>query len=724
MSAPRMFLSLVFGVSIATFSPILADGPADNLADTVRRVPPPGIEVPEKVAKELGERIEVLRGGVDSFDPKSPLAGLLPDVEFLVKAVDVPLRHQEFQKPEELKVAGEILDLARERLDHLKAGEAPWTREKGLVVRGFRSGLDGSVQPYGLEIPDSYQFDGTGKHRLDFWFHGRGETLTELGFVQQRRRSPGQIRPADAIVLHPYARYSNGNKLAGEIDCLEALNHVREHYRIDDDRVLVRGFSMGGAAVWNLAAHYPDRWMAANPGAGFSETPEFLTVFQGERLRPPWYERKLWHLYDITDHALNFSLVPTVAYSGELDRQYQAAEAMERALKAEGMSLTHVIGADMGHKIDPESRDEIERRLASIESAGRPIVPRQVRFVTWTLRYAKAHWVTLQALEEHWRQARCEARVESGGIHIDRLENVRALTLRFDPGTCPVEMLGPVSIRIAGKELEAAPVASDRSWEAHLVRGDTGTWEVAATPLRERVSKRPGLQGPIDDAFMDSFLFVTPSGKHQYEGVAEFVQRELDHAVTHWRQQFRGEVRIKRDSEVTEEDIARHHLVLWGDPSSNSLLTRTVAKLPVTWTREICGAGSRTFDATHHALLFIQPNPLHPERYVVANSGPTYREYDYLNNARQVPKLPDWAVVDVRSRMTSRGPGVVVAADFFGETWEVKETDVAAEQARVDVEMAEFQPKAVRYWIERWSASEKAKSMAEALRGTLAELEQ
>ena len=36
----------------------------------------------------------------------------------------------------------------------------------------------------------------------------------------------------------------------------------------------------------------------------------------------------------------------------------------------------------------------------------------------------------------------------------------------------------------------------------------------------------------------------------------------------------------------------------------------------------------------------VYPNPLNREKYVVLNSGLTYREYDDLNNARQVPKLP------------------------------------------------------------------------------------
>jgi hypothetical protein len=83
--------------------------------------------------------------------------------------------------------------------------------------------------------------------------------------------------------------------------------------------------------------------------------------------------------------------------------------------------------------------------------------------------------------------------------------------------------------------------------------------------------------------------------------------------------------------------------------------------------------GDRTFDAAHHTLALIYPNPLNPERYIVLNSGFTYREYDYLNNARQTPKLPDWAVIDLREPASSRYPGKIVAAGFFDENWQLKE---------------------------------------------------
>ncbi|MEZ6050528.1 MAG: hypothetical protein R3C02_03935 [Planctomycetaceae bacterium] len=54
------------------------------------------------------------------------------------------------------------------------------------------------------------------------------------------------------------------------------------------------------------------------------------------------------------------------------------------------------------------------------------------------------------------------------------------------------------------------------------------------------------------------------------------------------------------------------------------------------------------------------------------NSSFTYREYDYLNNARQTPKLPDWAIVDLRVPPDSRWPGKIIDADFFDEKWELQ----------------------------------------------------
>src|SRR5207244_5426303 len=165
-------------------------------------------------------------------------------------------------------------------------------------------------------------------------------------------------------------------------------------------------FSMGGAACWAFGTHHAGRWAAAAPGAGFSETADFLKVFQNETVEPTWYEKKLWHFYDATDYALNLFNCPTVAYSGEIDKQKQAADMMEKALQAEGMELTHLIGPKTAHAYHPEAAKEIIKRIDAIAQRERNPVPSEIRFTTWTLHYNECLWLTLDGLEKHWDRAR------------------------------------------------------------------------------------------------------------------------------------------------------------------------------------------------------------------------------------------------------------------------------------------------------------------------------
>jgi pimeloyl-ACP methyl ester carboxylesterase len=645
---------------------LCADGPGDNLPDKVRPIPPRGVSVGKKDREALREGLDELGKEIEALGKTlaPALRELLPDVEVMHKAVRYALELGEFHKQGEIKEAFELLQEGRRRAEDLRAGKAPWTTATGLVLRGYRSKIDGSVQPYGLVVSRSFRADSPSRHRLDVWCHGRGETLSELAFIADRRRSPGPFTPRDAFVLHPYGRYCNAFKFAGEIDVLEALDHVKKHYRIDEDRVVMRGFSMGGAACWQFAVHYPDRWVAAAPGAGFSETPEFLRTFQGEKLTPTDYEKKLWRLYDCPGYAANLFNLPVVAYSGAKDAQKQAADVMAKALEELDIPLVHLIGPNTGHGYHPHARREIDRRIDRLAARGRPAAPPEVRFHTFTLRYDRSYWVRIDALEKHWEEAKVEA--ELGPTLKVKTANVSAFSLLFDSGDWPLPRRGRPVASIDAQRLVLPAVASDRSLEAYFSKKG-GKWERVASPAL--AGKRHGLQGPIDDAFMGSFLMVRPTGRPANEKVGAWVKGELAHAIEHWRKHFRGDARVKDDTALTREDVSSYNLVLWGDPSTNQLIKKVLPGLPVRWDKKELKLGERAFDAAHHAAVLIHPNPLNPKRYVVLNSGFTFREYDYLNNARQTPKLPDYAILDVRKPPSTRWPAKVAAAGFFDEQW-------------------------------------------------------
>src|SRR5262249_48990633 len=156
-------------------------------------------------------------------------------------------------------------------------------------------------------------------------------------------------------------------------------------------------------------------------------------------------------------------------------------------------------------------------------------------------------------------------------------------------------------------ELEAPPARSDLSWTVHL-RKDGDEWKVVDKVDDGEIRKRHGLQGPIDDAFMDSFLMVRPTGKPMNHKVGAWASTEMKHAIDHWRKQFRGEARVKDDNAVSADDIAAHNLALWGDPSSNQLLAKIAAKLPIRWDEKGIHVGDKTYDGTRHVPALIYPN--------------------------------------------------------------------------------------------------------------------
>ncbi|HET6324863.1 MAG TPA: prolyl oligopeptidase family serine peptidase [Planctomycetaceae bacterium] len=648
-----------------------------------KRIPPLGIEVP-------ADRRAALQKELDAFEQEIGKLGLhqaarvhslLPDVQIYWQAVHNALADNEFFQPREIDAAFELLREGRARAAALKSNSAPWSEARGLLVRGYRSRLDDSVQPYGLIVPPSYTTAGNDKFRLDLWFHGRGETLSEINFIRDREKNRGTFSPPDTIVLHPYGRYCNANKFAGEIDVFEAIESVKERYRIDDDRIIIRGFSMGGASTWHLAVHYPDLWAAANPGAGFAETPVFAKVFHKETLTPSWWEVKLFHWYDATDWAGNLWHCPTVAYSGEIDSQKQAADIMAEAMKKHGLELVHVIGPNTKHQYHPQARVEVDRRITQLAERGREVLPDAIRFTTYTLRYNRCGWVTVDALDRHWEQARIEVHADEGGGLMFATDNIKAFSVHVPSGYAPIRasvqkeialQFVPAKVDTNAREPQSLQVPaltrSDRSWNFSVHR-DGKQWKIGALP--EALRKRHGLQGPIDDAFMEPFVFVRPTGKSTHPEVEKWVHAEFDRAVVRWRRQFRGTPRIVDDRDVTPADIESKNLILWGDAASNSVISQIAGKLPIRADGGQITAGAQQFDAAHHVPILIYPNPLNPNRYVVLNSGFTFREHADMSNALQIPMLPDWAVVDIRTPPTDDWPGKMAAADFFDEQWQL-----------------------------------------------------
>lgn len=664
-------------VAIAAVAVLHASmGRAAEPAAAPRRLPPPAAAIPDLVAKLPADRRaawEAVPGRTAALRRRLAAARFAHDadrvdVEVLVKAVEFAIDGDEWWQPGDLEHASWAIDEATARLDALARGTRPWRTARGLSVHGFRSALDGSVQPYGLWIPEG--LDLARPVPLWIWLHGRGEKETDLHFLHQRGHKRPEFTPDDALVLLPFGRYCNGWKGPGMVDVFEARAAVSGVHAIDPARIVLAGFSMGGAGAWQIGARRAGEFCGVHGGAGFVDTRRYTGV---DPATLPWYEVRLWTTTDVPPVARNLLNLSAIAYSGEIDKQRAASEIMVETLAAEGRVLPHVIGAGMPHRYDDASKREITAFLQRATAAGRPARAAEIHLATTTLADSRIAWVEALALAEHFRVARIDAaRVEQGGRTVITATTANVTALAF------TDIPDAARVCIDGSELDApAPATGTPLVLARAPLGAGGRWQIATADSLPPLRKRPGLSGPIDDAFTGPFIVVPPEQAGFDPDVDRFVQGEVEHFRRRWHDLFRGDLPLVAAAEVTTDMLREKNLVLFGDPVSNPLIARVLPGLPIRWTRDELTIGGQTRPAAGHAPILIHPNPLCPPtaaaagRYVVLNSGITFREESDVSNAWQNPKLPDWALVDLAVPPTARGPGRILAAGFCDEAWRI-----------------------------------------------------
>ncbi len=590
------------------------------------------------------------------------------DADIFLKAVRYALEFHEWydKKPDDgVKKANALLDEAEKRIAALKENQTPWMDGSGQKVLGFYSNIDDSPQPYGVEIPEGLEW-GAGKKPVPMWIwlHGRGDTATDLHFIHNKltAKKPGQFQPKGTIVIHPFGRYCNGWKSAGETDVFEARDDATARFNIDKDRIALAGFSMGGAGAWHIGAHFADQWACVHTGAGFVDVKRYQKLTPDKM--PPWYEQKLWGVYDVPDYARNFFNVPLICYSGENDAQRDSAEYMMEVLGKEGLKPPHLIGAGVGHQYHPETIKEVQRLIEEAVSKGRDPTPRKVTLQTRTIEYARMFWITLTAQTELWRDSRIDADIDAGGQLTIKTTNVRGFDIS-PPHTVKSLVIDDTKL-----------LAQSR----HLRRDEQGRWvardSILETKMEHPHGKHPRRAGPIEIPLKRPFMVVLPDILCASAHVDAWVKAESQNFLQRWRSLMRGNPRVKTASRVTDNDMQLYTLVLWGDVRSNPLIAKvlaakTIQKLPVAWDEKRIQIGEQSFDATTHVPVMIRPNPLEPRGLIILNSGLTFREAHDRTNSLQNPKLPDWAILDISQPPNAESAGKVVAADFFDEHWQV-----------------------------------------------------
>lgn len=576
----------------------------------------------------------------------------LADVELYAGMVRRTLRYDAELNSALVNLIKSALKTGRSRAADLARGYSPWRVQSGRTLRGHRSLIDQSAQPYGVVVPEGY--DGSRPVRLDVVLHGSINSTwgsASLRFANWfEKYGMGWRDPeADYIEVYPMGRITNGYRFAGHEDIYESIEAVCRDYNIDRNRILLRGFSMGASGTWHVGLKRPDYFAALGPYMGYVDTRYFAEGGGNARLirmgELPDYQERVLPTMDAISYAANAGSVPVIAAMGGADPGIRNHEFMAKVLAKENLQMINLVAPEVGHRVDKTAHRAQVELMAREAAHSRSTDPQRVHFVTRSLRYARSHWVELLGLYQH--DSRAEIVAEANGpdrVNVSLLRNITRFALDPDQlkGTRPV-------VSIYGQEvaLDRTKLDPVHGW----VMGRQGSqWQQVApteSPASGPGRKRPGLQGPIDDAFTRSFLCVRGTGKAWHPEVVRHAERKLNQFAYEWNRYWAGELPIKDDRDVTAEDIRTKNLILFGDPGNNSLIAKVMPGLPATWDRQTLSLAGEQYAAAGHVPMLIYPSPLEgaESRYVVLNSGHTFGEAALSAVAYLIyPRLGDWSV--------------------------------------------------------------------------------
>ena len=627
----------------------------------------------EAPTKEQRQAIETglteLQKLIDQLNTRSELSNrkgqqLIADVAVFAKAAEWQLKHDEFQKKGYPQQALSAIEIGTRRARELLDGKSSWQLATGSTVRGYVSRIDGSVQPYAISLPEDVNPSSGDRWPLHLKLHGRANDMNESNFI---KRHEGKKLPEGQtwIQLDVYGRGNNAYRWAGETDVFEALKDVQRRFRIDANRITLHGFSMGGAGAWHLGMHHPHLWSSVGPGAGFVD---FYKYQNQSEQRPPWQHANLG-IYDAVDYALNAANVPVCTYGGEKDAQLLASTTMVDAAKKKGVDIKLLIGPGMGHKFHPDSYKEFMAFHQQHSTTGRKTnrARTSIRFETRTLKYNRCDWLTVHEVERVYEPSAVECKLNDDG-DIDVLtSNVRVFSIFRDIGQ---------NVIVDGITLPCSDAAEGLLPNVDYMKTEDGWRVLSYNESKDFLNnsdlrKRHNLQGPIDDAFMESFVCVTGDApKTDLEKWSLWTQKRFHNEYDKW---LRATVPTVAHTDLTDNHIADSHLALFGSPATNSVMKKVLPDLPITWTDDTITVGGKSYSTSDHAVSLIFPNPLNPRRYVVINSGHTFHEKDFkASNSWLFPRLGDIAVQ--KSVPTDDGyrEEIVWAANFDTD-WQLPE---------------------------------------------------
>lgn len=556
-------------------------------------------------------------------------------------------------------------------LAQIAQGKDPYQAERGRIVsRGYRSPISTRVQGYTVYIPPDYTPDQ--RWPLMVVLHGGssngnlflGVVLgNNMNWKDYDRHLWDRYEPRWSppwIVVAPDGYGQVLWRWMGEQDVLDVIDDVQRHYSVDPARIVLSGLSNGGVGAYAIGSRHAHRFSVVQAIAGAPSWIQYAgagSVKEVEhKLMEPWSSLALLDNWRNTDfryyHGDRDPGPMRPAYVKELDARVAAAGVPHRGKWYE-------TGHDLLYLVHRHGKV-----YAELEDVRRQASPSEVHLVTGDYRAARQHWLEVTRIANYPELARVTGKLDAARLELTT-DNTVAFSI--DVRDLPKTEGDVLEIVVDGQRVYAGP-REDLGHRAHVVL--EGGKPRLGLPKASGLEKRPGLSGPLTDAYYDRMVHVYGTQRPENAKALEDLAKKGARGWPLWL--WSVEQEVIADTAVTPELMQRAHLVLYGTPGDNQVLDRLMPKLPIRVDDSAVIAGSQRYEQKGVGTRFIYPNPEAPSRYVVVQAAPTI---DGVRRGHNLPDfVPDYVIYDATS--ASQRPRLVPskappARGFFDAHWQL-----------------------------------------------------
>jgi enterochelin esterase-like enzyme len=626
-----------------------ANKPAPAKKDAAKPVqpPPPSAQLRERLGRLVASRGD---------------SALLTSIAHLI---DVAERTAERFKEQSITWRAR----AARYVEAAERGEDPYRSAAGEIVsRGYRSPISTRVQGYTVYTPPGY--DPKRTYPLMLVLHGGssngnlflGVVLgNNMNWKEYDQHLWDTYQPRwypEWIVAAPDGYGQVMWRYMGEQDVLDVLADIKKNYSVDPDRVVLSGLSNGGVGAYSIGSRHASEFSVVQAMAG---APSWR-MYSGEGSVQP-IEATLMRAISAIDLVENWHSTDFRYYHGTVDpgpmrpAYVRKLDEVVKAARVPARGKWFEAGHDLLY---------IAHRHGAIyddfATVRRKQKPAEVHLVTGDYRARKQHWLEITRLERYPELGRAVARANGGKLELE-VDNVRALAVSLAEAPLTGDNL---EVTVNGARVYAGP----RAKLGPRLELSAGSGFRVGPPEETGLVKKPGLSGPITDAYYERMVHVYGTGRPENTGELKKLAQKGAKGWPLWL--WTVEQEVVADTAVTPELAKGAHLVLYGTPGDNRVLDRIMGKLPIQVEAGAVTLGGKRFDQKGVGTRFIYPNPEAPTRYVIVNAAPTL---DGVRRSHNLPDfVPDYVVYDATS--TAARPRLVpgkppLARGFFDGRWQL-----------------------------------------------------